>query len=356
MSIQTDDFAPPTGKRVVAAAPLSPNEEAVERALRSRDQFTPGTRLDSWLFRITRNLWIDEGRSRQRKSAWEAPPEEGERQGFDGAAAIERSAELATVMRAMSALPDDQREVVAAGAAVVTIVGRGPGVEDEVQVCLGESQAGKVQLGEAVRLQTRGNGGDGLSGRVTRLGPQIGELPLRCRRNPAMPEWGREVAVALDEHTPLLPGQAFSVSFLGRPSEHVPAATEPAPLPEPVRTAAVLVTTPTPIDVPPELTARTRFEPSAIAWSASRERFVIASDDTGLPERDEPVRDGKGFALAGLGVEEGPREPTLLAAAAGEGAQAQRLDDLEQVAIVEGLDGLRGRIAALGRHAGRSVH
>lgn len=87
--------------------------QAVERALRSRDQFTPGTRLDSWLFRITRNLWIDEGRSRRRKSVWEAPPEEGERQGFDGAAAIERSSELATVMRAMSALPDDQREVVA---------------------------------------------------------------------------------------------------------------------------------------------------------------------------------------------------------------------------------------------------
>jgi len=86
--------------------------QAVERALRSRSQFTPGTRLDSWLFRITRNLWIDEGRSRQRKSAWEAPPEEGARQGFDGAAAIERSAELATVLTAMSALSDEQREVV----------------------------------------------------------------------------------------------------------------------------------------------------------------------------------------------------------------------------------------------------
>ena len=36
--------------------------QAVERALRSRSQFTLGTRLDSWLFRITRNLWIDEGR------------------------------------------------------------------------------------------------------------------------------------------------------------------------------------------------------------------------------------------------------------------------------------------------------
>lgn len=86
---------------------------AVERALRSRAQFAPGTRLDSWLYRITRNLWIDEARSRQRKAAWEAPPEEGERVGFDGAAAVEQSAELATVMNAMSALPAEQREVVA---------------------------------------------------------------------------------------------------------------------------------------------------------------------------------------------------------------------------------------------------
>lgn len=86
---------------------------ALERALRSRAQFTPGTRLDSWLFRITRNLWIDEARSRQRRATWEAPPEAGELQGFDGAAEIERSVELAEVMQAMSLLPDEQREVVA---------------------------------------------------------------------------------------------------------------------------------------------------------------------------------------------------------------------------------------------------
>lgn len=86
---------------------------ALERALRSRAQFMPGTRLDSWLFRITRNLWIDEARSRQRRAVWEAPPEAGELQGFDGAADIERSAELANVMRAMSELPDEQREAVA---------------------------------------------------------------------------------------------------------------------------------------------------------------------------------------------------------------------------------------------------
>ena len=37
MSIQTDDFAPaPQQKRVVSAAPASPNEEAIERALRPK--------------------------------------------------------------------------------------------------------------------------------------------------------------------------------------------------------------------------------------------------------------------------------------------------------------------------------
>ena len=78
--------------RLISERELALAALAVERALRSRAQFVPGTRLDSWLFRITRNLWIDEARSRQRRAAWEAPPEAGEQQGFDGAADIERSA------------------------------------------------------------------------------------------------------------------------------------------------------------------------------------------------------------------------------------------------------------------------
>src|SRR3954462_4175121 len=36
MSIQTDDFAPPPSRRVVSAAPASPAEEALERALRPK--------------------------------------------------------------------------------------------------------------------------------------------------------------------------------------------------------------------------------------------------------------------------------------------------------------------------------
>ena len=85
----------------------------IERALRSREQWQEGTRLDSWTYRIMRNLWIDTVRSRQRKEKFEAPPEEAERIGEDTGAAIEASLDLQRVMAAMDRLPDEQREVVA---------------------------------------------------------------------------------------------------------------------------------------------------------------------------------------------------------------------------------------------------
>jgi RNA polymerase sigma-70 factor (ECF subfamily) len=42
-------------------------QETVERALRHMRQWRPGTRLDSWMFRIAQNLFIDERRSARRK-------------------------------------------------------------------------------------------------------------------------------------------------------------------------------------------------------------------------------------------------------------------------------------------------
>src|SRR5204862_4597384 len=52
-------------------------QATIERALRSKAQWEPGTKLDSWAYRIMRNLWIDTARSRSRKSAHEAPEEQG---------------------------------------------------------------------------------------------------------------------------------------------------------------------------------------------------------------------------------------------------------------------------------------
>ncbi|MEL6474963.1 MAG: RNA polymerase sigma factor [Pseudomonadota bacterium] len=42
-------------------------QTALEKALNRLDQFKPGTRLDSWLFRIVQTSWIDNRRSAARR-------------------------------------------------------------------------------------------------------------------------------------------------------------------------------------------------------------------------------------------------------------------------------------------------
>ena len=88
-------------------------QATLERALSARRQWQPGTRLDSWLYRIMRNLWIDTARSRTRKGKLEAPPEAAANVGIDPRPGIEASIDLAIVMQAMAQLPDEQREVLA---------------------------------------------------------------------------------------------------------------------------------------------------------------------------------------------------------------------------------------------------
>ncbi|MFN3799851.1 MAG: RNA polymerase sigma factor, partial [Sphingobium yanoikuyae] len=84
-----------------------------EKGLRARDQWQPGTRLDSWMYRIMRNLWIDEGRARQRAARTFAPEEAGADVGYAGDKAVEQAMTLSDVDRAMQALPPEQREAIA---------------------------------------------------------------------------------------------------------------------------------------------------------------------------------------------------------------------------------------------------
>jgi len=86
---------------------------AVERGLARRDQWRPGTRLDSWMFRIMKNAWIDETRARSRRSAVLAPEEDGARVGYDGAGAMGARLEARAVEAAMARLPEEQRLAVA---------------------------------------------------------------------------------------------------------------------------------------------------------------------------------------------------------------------------------------------------
>lgn len=88
-------------------------QAAIERALRSRHLWEEGTRLDSWMYRIMRNIWIDEARARQRRAKTFAPEEEGGHIGNRDDQRMEAVAELSSVERALSRLPDEQREVIA---------------------------------------------------------------------------------------------------------------------------------------------------------------------------------------------------------------------------------------------------
>lgn len=83
---------------------------SLERALSRRDKWEDGTRLDSWMYRIMRNIWIDEGRKATRSRQTFVAEEAGV--GVGGTGAQEATVELSNVDRAMQKLPDEQREAV----------------------------------------------------------------------------------------------------------------------------------------------------------------------------------------------------------------------------------------------------
>ncbi len=82
---------------------------ALERALNRSDQWEAGTRLDSWLFRIIKNAWIDEVRSRIRREQVFAPEESGEHVGDNAA---ETQQQRMAIQKAISLLSDDHRIVI----------------------------------------------------------------------------------------------------------------------------------------------------------------------------------------------------------------------------------------------------
>lgn len=83
----------------------------VEKALRNIDGYTAGTRLDSWMFRIMRNAWIDTVRARRDVQPLDDLSAET-LAGDDGRTVTEARLHLNDVQRAMAALPEEQRTVL----------------------------------------------------------------------------------------------------------------------------------------------------------------------------------------------------------------------------------------------------
>jgi RNA polymerase sigma-70 factor (ECF subfamily) len=89
-------------------------QDACERALAHAHQFAPGTRLDSWLFRIVQNRWLD--RCRQRATGGQQVPVEAasELSGSDGRTTGETRLVMRRLHGALEALPAEQRLVLVA--------------------------------------------------------------------------------------------------------------------------------------------------------------------------------------------------------------------------------------------------
>lgn len=85
-------------------------QSAIERALRNWTSFERGRRLDSWMFKIMQNYWLD-----MRRSAAAAPmvSDEGvDIAGEDGRETAETRDQLRATRAAFSALPEEQRAVL----------------------------------------------------------------------------------------------------------------------------------------------------------------------------------------------------------------------------------------------------
>jgi RNA polymerase sigma-70 factor (ECF subfamily) len=101
-------------------------QEAMMNAWRARGSFAAGTNLKAWVFTILRNAFYSQGRRAWRQAHWdeesanrlEGPPNKQD-----------WSVELSDTVRAMSGLPDTQRE------AIILIGAGGFSYEEAARIC-----------------------------------------------------------------------------------------------------------------------------------------------------------------------------------------------------------------------------
>jgi len=84
---------------------------AFERALERAHQWRPGTRLDSWMYRIVQSMWINQGRAhRVRESYGERARREAREVPLDGGSrSMEARLTLHAVQRRIAEMPEAQR-------------------------------------------------------------------------------------------------------------------------------------------------------------------------------------------------------------------------------------------------------
>ncbi len=134
-------------------------QDTIERALKSAGQWTPGTHLDRWLFRIARNAWIDRARMEKRRGAPIDVDALTDLAGEDGRATVDGRHMLQRVQTLVAALPADQRAVLG----LVAIEGRSYReaadiLETPVGTVMSRLARARRALSDALRLDDAGGG------------------------------------------------------------------------------------------------------------------------------------------------------------------------------------------------------
>lgn len=88
-------------------------QEACTRALLRVDQFQPGTRFDSWMFRIAQNLWFDKVRAARVRGPFGNMDAATAVAHTDGRTVIESRLTLQAVTQAISKLPSELQVLIA---------------------------------------------------------------------------------------------------------------------------------------------------------------------------------------------------------------------------------------------------
>lgn len=88
-------------------------QEACARALANADQWQQGTRLDSWMYRIAQNVWLDQMRAQKVRGEFADIDDQTNLVGSDGRRTVETRQRLSAVSAAFSKLSQDQQLLVA---------------------------------------------------------------------------------------------------------------------------------------------------------------------------------------------------------------------------------------------------
>ena len=87
-------------------------QEACVKALSKPELWQPGTRLDSWMYRIAQNTWYDKMRAKKVRGEVVDVDDYANVTGTDGRDVTEQRSSLARVSRDISALPHDQQLLI----------------------------------------------------------------------------------------------------------------------------------------------------------------------------------------------------------------------------------------------------